>query len=199
VSCPTNNPHFRKGGPDRTLFSEVFDRQTNKLLDLPSDLAFQIVNELAMNLSESDLRTAASAGTDSEKAFSLLLQAQEHARKDNAEDLTKAVDLMQAAIEEDPQFLQAYQMLGTTLMQASSRTGESVLYRQKLVDLGRRYDDQFSGTLNPILGARRFVDRDWPAVEAGLAMWLQAAPEAYQAYELYGYLLAPMRGFSKHH
>jgi len=179
---------------ETALFSESFERADGNLLDLQADLALEITNALASELDESASIAEAAAGTDDERAFELFLLAQELRRKDNAVDLRKAEELVQAAIEQDPGYERAYGLLGSILLNAASRTGEFEVYHQKVVDLQSKIDALFPGNSRPrthrSLIGKHYSDRNWPELEFVIRSRLHEDPTSAQDLHLYANLLA---------
>jgi TolB-like protein len=169
-------------------------KAADDLLELQTELALLVVNAIAGDLSEVAQRAASLTGTDSERAFELYLQAVEFSRRDNASDLLRAENLLEAAIEEDPDFLRAYQSLELVLPNVAARTGRFAEYAQKNRMLAERMEAQF--TPDQFVGMRRpggslaFLERDWRLLEIRLADMLREGVDLPFAYRMYGYHLA---------
>ena len=90
------------------IWSHSFEHAADDLLELQAALAGAIVDTLAPHVSAAEPRAAADVGTFSAAAFDYYMRARNLLRQDNAEDFAKAVQLLQAALNEDPRFLRAY-------------------------------------------------------------------------------------------
>jgi TolB-like protein len=87
------------------IWSSPFDRKIEDILEFQSEVAQRIVSELKMELSSEALENLSERATFSEKAYSKYLEAQRS-------NTNKAIELLEEAIEIDPNFVDAYIQLG---------------------------------------------------------------------------------------
>lgn len=101
------------GAEDRQLWSGRFDRQMGQILDLQSDVARTIAEQVQATLGTEPLAAAAWArpvaeATTTPEAFDAYVKGRHHFNRWNAEGLREAVSFYQQAIALDPTFALAH-------------------------------------------------------------------------------------------
>ncbi len=94
------------------LWAERYDRKLTDIFELQDDITHQIVNELAIHLSEDDRRDLERIATNSFEAYDLFLRGQQISAQFTEEGLASAVELYRQAIRLDPGYAHAYSALG---------------------------------------------------------------------------------------
>ncbi len=99
---------------DRHLWSDSFDRDLVDIFQVQDEIASAIVDalktELGLDIATSEIQVA--AATDDMDAYDLYLQGRELALARS--DLFRALQLLEEAVERDPEFTRAWSMLGMT-------------------------------------------------------------------------------------
>jgi adenylate cyclase len=96
------------------LWAERFDRDLTDIFAVQDDVTQQIVGALALNLTESDRKQLASEHTGNVEAYDYFLRARELWHRLTKETNVAARDLLQRAIELDPDFASALAFLALT-------------------------------------------------------------------------------------
>jgi len=94
------------------LWTKRYDQPTVSIFKLWDELATAIVDDgLHLRLTRDERRELLSRPTDSVEAFDLYLQARQFQLGDTEDDYVAARPLLQAAVEKDPRFAEAWMML----------------------------------------------------------------------------------------
>ena len=96
------------------LWAERFDRDLTDIFAVQDDVTQQIVDALALNLTEGDRLRLAPEHTRNTEAYDCFLRGRELWHRLTKETNIAARDLLQRAIELDPKFASAYAFLALT-------------------------------------------------------------------------------------
>lgn len=104
---------FIDAGNDEHVWAKNFDRQLSvqNIFDLQTDVANQVAEALELETRDLAVRIGP-LPTDSIEAYNLYLLGRYHTFRQGAQDLERAVELLQQAINIDPEFAEAYATLG---------------------------------------------------------------------------------------
>ncbi len=89
---------------DRQLWAESYDRPFGDIFAIQTEIATQIVQELAARLSPAEERRIRAVPTESVEAYELFLQGRELDGRLNPDDNARAIERFRRAIEIDPDF-----------------------------------------------------------------------------------------------
>ena len=90
-------------------WSKPYERDRNSVLDLPSNIAAEVVDELQVVLSLESAARLRSLPTDNDDAYIFYLRAREYLDRPRQQDnLALSVELFDKALGEDPRFALAY-------------------------------------------------------------------------------------------
>ncbi len=92
------------------LWSETYDREITDVFAIQDEISANVVDALRVALLGEE-EAIFDHGTDNLDAYNLFLQAQYFWGRPSAENIDKAQESLQAAIELDPQYAQAYALL----------------------------------------------------------------------------------------
>ncbi|MDQ3665478.1 MAG: protein kinase [Acidobacteriota bacterium] len=109
---------------NRTLWGEQFERKMSDLLATQREIASAITEKLQVRLSGNDTKGITKRYTDDNEAYQLYLKGRFYWNKRTAENIKKAIELLQSATEKDPNFALAYAGLADCYVVASTYTGE---------------------------------------------------------------------------
>ena len=98
----------------RQLWAESYDRDWKEILAVQDEITRKVVTELGAKLSMGDWLRYMSQATDNVQAFDLYFQADMLYTKADREALAKTRQLLQQAVELDPNFARAVAFLGWT-------------------------------------------------------------------------------------
>lgn len=93
---------------DDHLWAETYDREITDIFELQSDVARRIAASLRARLSPAEEHRLAERPTESIEAFDLYLQAREAWSERTEEGLVRSVDLLDQALELDPDYAEAH-------------------------------------------------------------------------------------------
>ena len=96
------------------IWSEKYDRQIKNIFALQDDIAMKIMAEMQVKISVADMGRLSLIKTTNIKAYEKLLKAWEHLFRRTEGDILQVRKLTQEAIELDPEYGDAYLMLGWT-------------------------------------------------------------------------------------
>lgn len=105
---------------DRHIWAERYDRKLNDIFDLQDEIALKVVTELQVKLTAGERARVLRRQTDNSKAYEWYLLASEHFGQFNKADNDKAQQLLQKALELDPNFHNAWLLLAAA-RQAEAR------------------------------------------------------------------------------
>lgn len=116
---------------NKTLWGEQFERKMSDLLATQREIAAAIAEKLQVRLSGNDSKGITKRYTDNNEAYQLYLKGRFYWNKRTAENIKKAIELLRAATEKDPNFALAYAGLADCYVVASyyggARTSETRL------------------------------------------------------------------------
>ncbi|UCC82658.1 MAG: tetratricopeptide repeat protein, partial [Gemmatimonadota bacterium] len=94
---------------DEHLWAEIYDRDLTDIFAVQSDIAQQIVAALQATLTPAEKEVIERKPTDNMEAYGYYLQAKEYYhRSEREEDTRSAMQMVEAALELDPEFAQAW-------------------------------------------------------------------------------------------
>ncbi len=99
-----------------TIWSGSFDENIDDIFEIQSRIARQVASELQASLTEQEQERLEQRPTDNPQAYRLYMQGREYLSRTafNEDNLLTAEELLSKAVEEDPQFAQAWGMLTVT-------------------------------------------------------------------------------------
>jgi len=180
-------------GTGHVMWAEAYDRElsTDNLFDIQSDIAQQVTHALGAELSPAELRRIDRVPTDNLEAYDYWVRAyqQIHVQWNPA----AAIQLLESAVELDPEFAAAHSMLAvafSALFWASGRIEEQYCDRAgEALDTARRLDPDLID-IHVDMGIyyyRCFLDYERALAE--LAEALRLAPNRVETLEVYGIVL----------
>ncbi len=97
---------------DSHLWSESFDRLIEDIFAVQSEIAEQVIKKLDLYILDPDRTALSSQPTNNLKAFDLYLRSKDVSMKaylgQNLQEYEQAIDLLSQAVNEDPDFTQAF-------------------------------------------------------------------------------------------
>jgi adenylate cyclase len=96
------------------LWAERYDRDLKDIFAVQDEITKKIITALQVELTEGERVRGYARGTDNLEAYLKFLQGSEHYRRFNKEDNAKARKIYEEAIALDPEYPEAYTMLGWT-------------------------------------------------------------------------------------
>ena len=96
------------------LWAERYDRNLTDVFAIQDEITMKIKTALQVKLTEGERVRGYAKGTDSLEAYLKFLQGYEHYRRLNKEDNAKARKIFEETIALDPEYPEAYTLLGRT-------------------------------------------------------------------------------------
>lgn len=104
---------------NRLIWGSHFDNKITDLLEIQDAISEQVIKILLPQLMQSEHRSVAAAHTAAPEAYQLYLRGRYHWNKRTPENLQKAIDYLQQAIEEDKHYALAYAALADCFLLAT--------------------------------------------------------------------------------
>ena len=161
------------------LWSETYDRDMNDIFQVQDAVTKEITTALNVTLTQGEQARLLARGTDNLEAYMKAMQARENIYRHDMEGNILARQLAQKAIDLDPQYSQAYRLLGVThmhdVLQGRSKSPkESMGKAIKLVKKAIALDNQ-NGYTHAVLGFLLILigqyDKAVAEVELGAALF----------------------------
>jgi adenylate cyclase len=95
------------GEDERTVWGEQYDRQLEDLFDLQHEVTEIIVSAVAANIAASERERLSQLAPSDVRAYTYVLQGQQHIYRYTREDNTRARGLYESALELDPRYARA--------------------------------------------------------------------------------------------
>ena len=182
--------------PERHLWSKSYDRDSQDVLVMQSELAQAIVREIKIRVSPQEQQHLSSAHAINPDAYDAYLLGNYHAGKRNLSAMDKAIEYFQKAIRIDPGYAQAYAGLASGYLERDVWGG---------LGIGRSADQVRANTLkaleldgqlaeaHSLLGDIYFgYDWDWANSEAEFKRAIELNVNLPRSYDRYAFLLQTM-------
>ena len=171
---------------NRQLWSDTFDGKTEDLFDLQEKIAQAVIRNFKITLSGALADNLADAGTASIEAYEIYLQ---YLKGGNG--YTKAMSLLNRAIELDPQFARAYASRADLNLMVAQGIEVDLDEQWRLVELDANKALEIDPTIGQAYGALGFMNylqRNFVAMEPYYKAGLEADPKDPRL--LYTYLMS---------
>ncbi len=103
---------------DEPIWVNDYDRTLTDILEIQSEIAHNIVEELQLNISFDEQQRIAKVSTQNIDAYKLFLQGRQEADKRNPKSIKRSIELYESAIGLDPKYAEAYaEIANSTFLQ----------------------------------------------------------------------------------
>ena len=102
---------------DQHLWAEHYDRDMKDIFALQDEIIFKILTALQVNLTSGEQARVWAKGTKNLEAYLKLMQARENLNVGNEAGTARARQLIEETIALDPQYAEAYMLMGYTYVQ----------------------------------------------------------------------------------
>jgi len=186
---------------DRNLWSNSYERNLSDVLLLQNELARSVANEIQIAVAPEEKALLAQMQTADPEAFQLYLKGRHFLNQRTEEDLYKAQENFEGAIERDPDYALAYagladtfNMLGTDAYLPSSE----VFPKAKQAALkALEIDDTLNEAYVSLAYVKYLYDWDWFGAEADFNWAIGLNPSYATAHNFYGTFLKNMGRFNE--
>jgi len=181
---------------DTPVWAKIYDRDSQDVLVMQSELAQAIVSEIKVQLTPQERQHLASPQAINPDAYDCYLLGNYHASKRNPAALDKAVEYFQKAIRIDPGYAQAYAGLANTYMERDIWGGLGIGKSADKIRANTLKALELDGNLaeaHCLLGFMYFqYDWDWVRTEAEYKRAIELNANLPSSYERYAFFLQTM-------
>ena len=185
---------------DQHLWANSYERDLHGVLRLQSEVARTVADEIQVKLTPQEQARLARAQPVNPEAHLAYLRGRHSLEKYTQEDLTKALEYFQKAIEIDPTYAPAYAGL------ADAHYGFSNIYISPRMAMPRvktaalkalALDETLAEAHVSLAMAKLSYDYDYPGAETELRRAIELNPNYAPAHLAYGWFLAGMERFEE--
>jgi DNA-binding winged helix-turn-helix (wHTH) protein/TolB-like protein len=166
------------------IWAGHFEQSLDDQLRMQDEIALQVVDSLALNLSDDEKSALARRYTESGDAYRLYIQGRYHWNKRDNEGLAESERLFRNAIEKDPRFALAYVGLADKWAFGND-PGEAANYVRRALELDPNLGEAYA--------TRGFIYTfhgwDWTNAEADFKRSIELTPGYATAHQWYATLL----------
>ena len=186
---------------EKTILTREYTRSIKDVFAIQSDIAQDLTSALSIQLLSGDRELPEKRGTENSEAYRQYLLGRFHLNKRTGDEVVKAIDFFEQAVNKDTTFALAYAGLAESYTLAGN-AGYGSLPREKAIDAAKKYAgraialDESQAEAHASLAYVKFrIDWDWPGAEAEFKRALQLKPGYARAHEWYGLYLLIMGRF----
>ena len=183
------------GRSDRHLWANSYDRNIGDVLVLERDVTDDIAHEVRGKITEPAQLALPQHRTTNPKALEAYLQGTYHltgyGRGLGEEELKKASEYFQQAIDADPNFVLAYIGMAKAHYNVQVYTPEDTAIQKKAVEAALALDPNSSEALG-IQADLKWHDFDWLGAERGYRQSISSNPNNVQVRDMFCTVLAEM-------
>ena len=182
------------GASDNHIWSNTFDRKLTDIFEIQSQIAQQVVEELALLLTSAQKVALTKNNTTSFKAFDFYQMGMYFWNKRNSTGYQKSIEYFEKALEEDPQYALAYAGLADTYMLMALQghiDGETGIDKALLNARQALEIDENSGEAYTVIATiNDYVKGDWEEAEKMFQKALDLNPNHATTHQYYSEHLA---------
>jgi TolB-like protein/Tfp pilus assembly protein PilF len=175
------------------LWGAQYSRQPDEILALQEDIAREISSKLRLQLSGEEQAQLANLGTENPEAYQDYLQGRFHSNQRTPQELERAIEYFNQAIDKDPNYAQAYSGLADSYFYQAVYSGRTVkeLYQRELLAAQKalELDDTLAEAHTSMGRIRGMHGWDWSVGEEHFKRAIELNPNYADAYISYGGLL----------
>jgi TolB-like protein/DNA-binding SARP family transcriptional activator len=187
---------------DAQLWGERYTRPVDQIFDVEEEIARAIGEHLQVRLTGAVEEQIGSRQTDDTEAYRLYLKGRFHWNKRTAEDIRKALDYFEQALELDPTYALAWAgvadsytvgdgiYLGIPIAEARSK---AIAACEHALDL----DDSLAEAHTTLADRLHYAEWDWSGAEREFLRAIELKPNYATAHQWYAELLAALGRFDE--
>ncbi len=184
-----------------TIWTENFDDQFTNFFAIQDSISQKVVKSLALQLDEKEREKFNRRGTENAAVYQDYLRGRYFWNKRTADNLHKAIEYFNQAIEKDPNFALAYTGLANSyqlLAEYAAAAPDEVFPKAKAAASRALEIDDQSAEAHTALAYTQFVyDWDWTGAEKSFKRALEINPNYATAHQWYGEYLVVMGRFDE--
>ena len=175
------------------LWAETYDRELINVFDIQSDVAEKIARALKAKLSPEEIEGIEKKPTENLEAYSLYLKGRWLWNKRNEEDLNKAIEYFEQAIEEDPNYSVAYAGLADSYIvlpdYSSFPTKKAYPKAEEAALKALEIDNTLAEAYTSLAMVKGAFEWDWLGAESDYKRAIELNPGYATAHHWYGWHL----------
>jgi TolB-like protein/Flp pilus assembly protein TadD len=181
-----------QANPERNLWSESYQRDLRDVLTLQGDVARAITGEIRIKVTPQEYARLASRRPVNPEAYQAYLKGGYFAAKRTPNDIRKAIEFFQHAIEIDPNYAMGYVGLANSYLMASGgygvlKSAESFSKGEAAARKALELDDTLSAPHALLADVRLRRDWDWAGAEKEYTRALELEPGNAGIHYGYGF------------
>ncbi len=172
---------------NRQIWGEQYVRKFADILNLQNEITQEVSANLRLKLTNADERQLAKRHTENAEAYQLYLKGNYKWEKHTPEDLQKAIEYYQQAIEKDPNYALAfcglansYGRLGNSYLSPRETFPKAKIYAAKALEL----DETLAEAHTSMSAVRLFYDWNWTEAEQEINRSLALNPNYEHTYDM---------------
>jgi len=186
---------------DKQLWGEQYSRKVADAASVQQEIATAISGNLRVRLTSEDKTRLAKSSVTNPEAYQLYLKGRYHANQATVEEVKKAIDYFQQAIDKDPSYALAYAGLADTYCQlggefaflpATQALPKAKAAAEKALEL-----DDTLAEAHAALAYAEFFDWDWLNAEREFKRAIELNPNNAFSRRRYGEFLQARTRFSE--
>ncbi len=186
---------------DRNIWSNSYEKDLRDILALQSDLARAIAREIKIIVTPAEQARLSVTHPVDPEAFQLVLRARSHWNKRTEEDLTRAKELFEQAIDKDPSYALAYAGLADAYNMLASYyfipASEAYPKAREAAQKALELDENIAEAYTSLAWVKYRHDGDWFGAETDYNWAIGLNPNYAIAHHWYGALLRDMGRFDE--
>ncbi|MBA7623130.1 Serine/threonine-protein kinase PknD [subsurface metagenome] len=175
------------------LWAETYDRELINVFDIQSDVAGKIARALKAKLSPEEIEGIEKKPTENLEAYSLYLKGRWLWNKRTEEDLNKAIEYFEQAIEEDPNYSLAYVGLADSYIvlpdYSPFPTKKAYPMAKEAVLKALEIDSTLAEAYTSLAMVKESFGWDWSGAERDYKRAIELSPGYATAHHWYGFHL----------
>jgi serine/threonine protein kinase/tetratricopeptide (TPR) repeat protein len=186
---------------DKQLWGEQYSRKLADIRSVQQEIAIAVSGSLRVPLTDEEKTRLNKLPATNPEAYQLYLKGRYHANQATAEELKKAIDYFQQAIDSDPGYALAYAGLADTYCQLGGEyefsPATQVLPKAKAAAQKALELDDTLAEAHAALAYAEFFDWDWLNVEREFKRAIELNPNNALSHRRYGETLQARARFSE--
>jgi eukaryotic-like serine/threonine-protein kinase len=186
---------------DKQLWGEQYSRKLADIRSVQQEIATAVSGSLRVPLTDAEKTRLNKLPATNPEAYQLYLKGRYHANQATAEELKKAIDYFQQAIDKDPGYALAYAGLADTYCQLGGEyefsPATQVLPKAKAAAQKALELDDTLAEAHAALAYAEFFDWDWLNVEREFKRAIELNPNNAFSHRRYGETLQARARFSE--
>lgn len=186
---------------EEQMWSEKYDRDLEDIFAVQSEIAQKVAAELEVQINKSEKLNLAKKATDSKEAYTLYLEGRHFLNTRTEENLKKAIERFEKALEKDPQYALSYTGVADSyavlalleFLPPTEAFPEARTAAEKALEIDNRLAEAHTS-----LGVVRFqYDWDWEGAENEFKRAIQLNPSYAAARQFYADFLKSQGRFEE--